>query len=102
MPAHSSHYLQPLNVGCYSPLKQAYGRQIKHLVHIRITHITKLKFLYALRKVFPASITEKNIRGGFVGAGLIPYNPERVLSKLDMQLRTPTPPGPPAASSWFS
>ena len=32
MPAHSSHYLQPLDVGCYGPLKQAYGRQIEHLV----------------------------------------------------------------------
>ena len=84
MPVYSSHYLQPLNVGCYSLLKQAYGRQIKHLVHARVTHITKLKFLCALREAFPASITEKNIRGGFVGAGLMPYNPERVLSKLDI------------------
>ena len=26
MPAHSSHLLQPLDVGCFGPLKQAYGR----------------------------------------------------------------------------
>ena len=84
MPVYSSHYLQPLNVGCFSLLKQAYGRQIKHLVRTRITHITKLEFLYALREAFPASITEKNIRGGFVGAGLMPYDLERVLSKLDV------------------
>ena len=32
----------------------------------------------------------------------MPYDPERVLSKLDVQLRTPTPPGPPAACSWIS
>ena len=99
MPAHSSHYLQPLDVGCYSPLKQAYDRQIKHLVRARVTHITKLEFLCALREAFPASMTEKNIRGGFTGAGLVPYDPERVLSKLDVQLRTPTPPGPPTASA---
>ncbi|RDW91678.1 hypothetical protein BP5796_02843 [Coleophoma crateriformis] len=30
--------------------------------------------------------------GGFAGAGLVPYDPERVLSKLDVRLRTPTPP----------
>jgi hypothetical protein len=29
MPAHSSHILQPLDVGCFGPLKQAYGRQIE-------------------------------------------------------------------------
>lgn len=26
MPPHSSHLLQPLNVGCFAPLKKAYGR----------------------------------------------------------------------------
>ena len=26
MPPHSSHLLQPLDVGCFAPLKQAYGR----------------------------------------------------------------------------
>jgi len=86
MPAYSSHYLQPLNVGYYSPLKQAYGRQIEHLVCARVTHITKLEFLYALRKAWPASITQKNIQGGFAGAGLMPHDPERVLSKLDIQI----------------
>ncbi|KAJ0127325.1 Uncharacterized protein HZ326_29573 [Fusarium oxysporum f. sp. albedinis] len=34
---------------------------------------------------------ESNIRGGFRGAGLAPFNPENVISKLDVQLRTPTP-----------
>ncbi|XP_044714673.1 DDE superfamily endonuclease domain-containing protein [Hirsutella rhossiliensis] len=29
MPPHSSHILQPLDVGCFGPLKQAYGRQIE-------------------------------------------------------------------------
>jgi len=28
MPAHSSHLLQPLDVGCFSPLKQTYGRLV--------------------------------------------------------------------------
>ena len=73
-----------------------------NLVYARVTHITKLKFLCALREAFPASMTEKNIRGGFAGAGLMPYDPERVLSKLDVQLQTPTPPGPPTASAWIS
>ena len=84
MPVYSSHYLQPFNVGCYGPLKQAYGRQIEHLVRARVTHITKLEFLCALREAWPASMTQKNIRGGFVGAGLMLYDPERVLSKLDV------------------
>jgi hypothetical protein len=36
-------------------------------------------------------MTVSNIKGGFRGAGLAPFNPEVVISKLDVQLRTPTP-----------
>jgi hypothetical protein len=56
------------------------------LIRIYIKYISKLEFLYAFRKAFFASITESNIKGGFVGARLIPYNLERVLSKLDIKL----------------
>src|SRR6478752_4268599 len=39
MPPHSSHLLQPLDVGCFGPLKTAYGREIEHLIRCFITHI---------------------------------------------------------------
>jgi hypothetical protein len=69
-----------------------------------INYVSKLKFLYGFHKAFFAFTTEKNIQGGFTGAGLIPYNPKRVLSKLDVWLRTPTPTGPPLALAnlWVS
>jgi hypothetical protein len=89
---HSSHLPQPLDVECFGPLKKAYSRQIEHLIRCSITHISKTEFFPAFRAVFQAAITESNIKGGFRGAGLAPFNPERVISKLDIQLRTPTPP----------
>jgi len=104
MPPHSSHLLQPLDVGCFAPLKKAYSRQIEQLMRMNITHISKLEFLCGFREAFFASITEKNIQGGFAGAGLIPYDPERVISKLDVRIRTPTPPAssPTTALPWVS
>jgi hypothetical protein len=60
-------------------------------MHMHINHVSKLEFLCAFRKAFFASITEKNIQGGFAGAGLVPYDLERVLSKLDVKLRMLTP-----------
>jgi len=92
MPLHSSYLLQPLDVGCFRLLKQAYGRQVKDLIRMYINHISKLEFLCSFREAFFASITEKNIQGGFTGASLIPFDLERVLSKLDIKLRTPIPP----------
>jgi hypothetical protein len=71
---------------------------------MNITHISKLEFLCAFREAFFTSITEKNIQGGFAGAGLMPYDPERVISKLDIRIRTPTPPAssPTTALPWVS
>lgn len=58
MPAHSSHTLQPLDVGCFSPLKKAYGKHVENLIRLRINHITKLEFLPALKEAFRAAFTE--------------------------------------------
>ena len=41
----------------------------------------------------------KNIIAKFCGTGLVPYDPEAVLSKLDIKLRTPTPTSPPSADA---
>lgn len=92
MPAHLLHLLQPLDVGCFAPLKKAYGRQFEELMHHHINHITKLEFLPAFKAAFNNSITKSNICAGFQGTGLVPLNPEAVLSKFDVQLCTPSPP----------
>jgi hypothetical protein len=92
MPAHTSHLLQPLDMGCFSPLKKAYGRQIDRLIRNHINHISKIEFLPAFRIAFDVAITSNNIRGGFRGTGLIPFNSESVISKLDVRLATPSPP----------
>ena len=47
-------------------------------------------------------MTKENIKAGFSGAGLVPHCPQAVLSKLDIQLRTPTPNGPPNVDPWTS
>ncbi len=71
-------------------------------MRLHINHISKLEFLCAVCESFFASITERNIQGGFAGAGLVPYDLERVLSKLNVKHRTPTTPTsrPSTAQSW--
>ena len=55
----------------------------------KITRILKLKFLPCFKAASDALITESNIQGGFRGAGLVPFNPEAVISKLEVRLCTP-------------
>ena len=97
MPPHSSHLLQPLDVGCFSPLKRAYSYEVESLIRHHINHVTKLEFLPAFKAAFDRSFTSANIHSAFRGAGLVPLEPETVLSKLDIQLRTPTPATPTEA-----
>lgn len=102
MPAHSSHILQPLDVGCFGPLKKAYGRQIEEMMRKHITHITKADFFPAFYAAFQQAMIRENIQGGFRGAGVVPFSPESVLSRLDVKLRTPTPsePDPDLPGPW--
>jgi hypothetical protein len=84
MPPHLSYLLQPLDVVSYSLLKRYYGDGISLLVRSRIYHINKETFLLAFKAAFKKTFTPENIRAGFRGAGLVPYNPKVVLLKLDV------------------
>jgi hypothetical protein len=88
MPAHSSHFLQPLYIGCFAVLKRSYGNFIDQKMRPSINHIDKLKFL----ATYPLATAEAlSIQNSFEAAGLVPVDPDRVLSKLNIHLRTPTP-----------
>jgi hypothetical protein len=56
-----------------------------------ITYITKEDFFPAFFTAYQAAITHENIQGGFRGARLIPFNPKKVISQLDIRLKTPSP-----------
>jgi hypothetical protein len=97
MPPHSSHLLQPLDVGCFSPLKRAYSREVESLIRHHINHITKLEFLPAFKAAFSQLFISANICSAFRGARLVLLQSDAVLSKLNVRLRTPTPAALPEA-----
>lgn len=104
MPAHSSHLLQPLDIGCFSVLKRAYSHLIAKQTRLGHNHIDKLDFLAAYTQAHSETFQTKTIQSSFRGAGLVPLDPDHVLSKLNISLRTPTPPltRPSSRSSQFS
>jgi hypothetical protein len=99
MPPHSSHILQPLDVSCFGPLKKAYGHQIENKLRLGINHITKQEFLPAFFTAHQQVMTSETITSGFRATGLVPLDPERVLSNLGPVIQqTPSPKG--SQSSW--
>ena len=92
MPPHTSHLLQPLDVGIFGPLKRAYGKLIEDMMMGRNNHIDKTDFLSLYPTARKRVFTTENIYSGFAGSGLKPLDKERVLAKITFQLNTPTPP----------
>lgn len=99
--SYSFHLIQLFNIGCFNILKRAYDRQIKIFIKAYINHITKVEFFLAFAAVYKESIIAQNAQAGFRGAGLVPFDPQIMLSKLDVRLQTPTLFRPSIAISLF-
>jgi hypothetical protein len=78
-------------------LKRFYCKHIEERCRIGFSHIDKDDFLEAFLKARTEAYKPTTIRNGFAAAGLIPLDPERVLEKLNVVLKTPTP-TPPGSS----
>jgi hypothetical protein len=65
---------------------------VKIKIRNGINHIDKLDFLEAYPLARIEAFKSETIKNSFRSANLIPFAPETVISKLDIQLRTPTPP----------
>lgn len=84
MLAHSSHLLQPLDIGCFAILKRIYGSLVDQKMRLGISYIDKLDFLAAYPQARINTFKSETIQNSFRAAGLVPFNPEPVLSKLNI------------------
>lgn len=104
MPAHSSHLLQPLNVRCFAVLERAYGPLVSDQARIGYNPIDKLDFLADYPRARMEASQPHIIQNSFAAIGLVPIDSAQVLSKLNISLRTPSPPSsrPSSTSSQFT
>ena len=57
-----------------------------------INYINKLDFLEVYPLIRIEAFKSETIKNSFAAASLVPFKPERVILKLNIQLRIPTPP----------
>jgi hypothetical protein len=86
-PPHSTHSLQPLDVGIFSPLSHAYSSELEAYLHISmgLSHITKRDFF---RLFFPAwikALSSKNIISSWRTVRIYPFNPKIVLARFSRE-----------------
>jgi hypothetical protein len=84
MPAHSTHRLQPLDIGIFGALSTAYSNQLNSLQHksLGLVSLTKRLFYSLFREAFKEAFTSDRIEHAFEKAGIWPFNPAVVLNKL--------------------
>ena len=93
LPPHSTHRLQPLYVGIFSPLSTAYSTEIDHLIQSSkgFSRVTKRGFWTMFRAAWKTALSFENIRSAFASAAIYPLGPEKVLSQLEQKTLSSTP-----------
>jgi len=79
IPSHTSHKLQPCDIGVFGPLKAAYRDEVERLYRGGANTVGKEHFTSLYSPAREKALTSKNIMAGWIKAGLYPFNPDRVL-----------------------
>lgn len=85
MPPHCSHILQPLDVGVFAAFKRAHAIETDKVARLSSQRLSRLEWLQIFIQARKKAVRPENILGGWRGAGLIPFDPRRVISKLPTQ-----------------
>src|SRR5450432_1619573 len=96
MPPHSTHRIQPLDIGMFGPLSIAYTNQLNQLQHssLGLVSMTKRLFYPLFRDSWKEAFTTDRIQHAFEKAGIWPLDSERTIGPLRrpvLELASPKP-----------
>jgi hypothetical protein len=96
LPAHSSHVLQPLDLGVFAPLKSKYRSQIAALASLDdAAPVKKQRFISCYHLARLETFTPRVLKAGWIATGIHPFNPQKGLNSSQIQApksRLATPP----------
>lgn len=86
-PPHATHTLQPLDVGLFSPLAQAYSKQLSNFMDEcqGISRLTKRDFFRLFWTSWRIAFISDNIISSFQNTGLSPFNPGLILQRFNQK-----------------
>lgn len=82
IPSHTSHKLQPCDVGPFGPLKTAYREEVERLYRGGANTVDKRQFTLLYDRARTRTFTRRNICYGWSHTGLYPWNPQIVLQDI--------------------
>ena len=86
MPVYLFYLLQLFNIGCFGPLKRAYGQLVENKIRLDFNYIDKLNFLEVFFQIRVQIYITSNIYSDFLAIDFIFFNSKHVLSQLNIQL----------------
>lgn len=93
LPPHSTHRLQPLDIGLFSPLATAYTKELNNHTHKSLgwVSMTKRMFWSIFRTAWKQSFTAVNILKAFAKSGIWPINAQTTLKRIQIPQQQNTP-----------
>jgi hypothetical protein len=85
-PPHTTHYLQPLDVGLFAPLALRYSQQLDAFTQrsIGLSKVSKRDFYPLFKPAFAQAFTADNIHSAFAKTGVQLFNPDVIVKELDL------------------
>jgi DDE superfamily endonuclease len=93
LPPHSTHRLQPLDVGCFLPLSTCYSTELNKVMEKSrgLVSFTKRMFWATFKAAWDKAMSRDNIISAFAKTGIWPLKPDIILSVIRSK-RPATPP----------
>jgi hypothetical protein len=90
LPSHTSHVLQPLDVGVFKTVKQHWRKLIQEFMKKnKYQSFSNKKFSIILKQlVNGGAFKRENAIAGFEASGLFPFNPDKILESESIQIGT--------------
>ncbi|KAK1238254.1 hypothetical protein MKX08_002833 [Trichoderma sp. CBMAI-0020] len=81
-PSHSTHILQPLDVGVFQPLKLAHQKILQASLFAGNLAFTRKDFIEAFQTMYEEGFTRHNIISGFEKTGIFPPNAQPAVMRV--------------------
>ena len=82
LPAHSTHILQPLDIGVFQSFKHYHQEMLKESIQYGGLDYKRVDFLTSFQRMRDLTFKKPIICSAFAKSGLYPFNPSAVLAKL--------------------
>ena len=90
LPAHTTHLLQPLDVGIFGPEAHEYRKEAADLSRGDLNTVDKIQFLKALAKARRRALKRRNIVSAWRKTGIEPFKPQQVSQQSSHREQTPS------------